>query len=367
MSKQPLLQPYPLGDLQLKNRMVMAPMTRNRAQEGNVPHTLNIEYYRQRSGAGLIVTEGSQVEPRGQGYPFTPGIHSAEQVAGWKLITQAVHENGGRIFLQLWHVGRISHPDFHGGDLPIAPSAIPPSNGQVYTFEGLKDFHTPRAMGKEDIQQVIASFRKGAENAKAAGFDGVEIHGANGYLLDQFLQDSANQREDNYGGSIENRARFVLEVVEAVLQVFPKERVGIRLSPSGLFNIDGDSESRELFSYLIKKLNDYGLAYLHLIRPFTSVEEHPNLEADVISFYGAQFNNTVIANGGYNQESGNAEIENGEADLISFGVPFLANPDLPRRFEQGAELNNPDKATFYGGDEKGYTDYPFLEEATSDA
>ncbi len=247
MSKQPLLETFRLGDLNLKNRMVMAPMTRNRAGEGNVQREMNATYYRQRSSAGLIVTEASQVAPHGQGYPYTPGIHNPEQVEGWKKVTQAVHEEEGKIFLQLWHVGRISHPDFHQGKLPLAPSALKPE-GQVYTFEGLKDFVTPRALETREIPDMIADYRNGARLAREAGFDGVEIHGANGYLIDQFLQDISNKRTDMYGGSIENRTRFLLEVVQAILEEWPSNRVGLRLSPSGEFNTMGDSHSRELFT-----------------------------------------------------------------------------------------------------------------------
>lgn len=338
----------------------MAPMTRNRAGEGNVPGEMNATYYRQRSSAGVIITEATQVAPHGQGYPFTPGIHSEAQVEGWKKVTQAVHEEGGKIFLQLWHVGRISHPDFQNGGLPLAPSAIKPE-GQVFTFEGLKDFVTPRALETSEIPGIVADFKKGAQLAKEAGFDGVEVHGANGYLIDQFLQDISNQRTDAYGGSIENRTRFLLEVVHAVLEVWPAERVGIRLSPSGLFNTMGDSNSRELFSYVIEQLNPLNLTYVHLIRP-GDVSEHTNLEQDVIGFYGPKVNTNVIASAGYDQDTGNEELNKGTAKFVAYGRSFLANPDLPKRFEVGAELNQPDTDTFYAGGEKGYIDYPTLEE-----
>jgi N-ethylmaleimide reductase len=360
MVNQLLLEPFQLGDLNLKNRMVMAPMTRNRAGEGNIQGDLNATYYRQRSGAGLIITEASQVAPHGQGYPYTPGIHNLDQVEGGKKITRAVHDAEGKIFLQLWHVGRISHPDFQQGKPPLAPSAIKPK-GQVYTFEGLKDFVTPRALETQEIQDVVADYQKGARLAREAGFDGVEIHGANGYLIDQFLQDISNHRTDWYGGSIENRTRFLLEVVQAVREEWPSNRVGLRLSPSGEFNTMGDSHSRELFTYVIQQLNAFDLAYIHLIRA-GDVADKPHLEGDVIGYYGPQIETTVIASTGYDRETGNEELQKGIADLIAFGRPFLANPDLPERFERKAPLNEPDSSTFYGGGEKGYTDYPFLKE-----
>ncbi len=360
MSQQELLEPFQLGDLKLQNRIVMAPMTRNRAGQGNVQGAMNATYYRQRSSAGLIITEATQVAPHGQGYPFTPGIHNAEQVEGWKKTTQAVHEEGGKIFLQLWHVGRISHPDFHQGASPIAPSAIKPE-GQVYTFEGLKDFEVPRAIETDEIPGLIEDFRKGAALSKEAGFDGVEIHGANGYLIDQFLQDISNHRTDAYGGSIENRTRFLLEVVEAVLEVWPAERVGIRLSPSGEFNTMGDANSRELFNYVIDKLNDYNLTYIHLIRA-GDVTGKPHLEGDVIGYYGPKIKTNLITSAGYDRESGNSELQKGIADLVAYARSFLANPDLPKRFELDAPLNEPNPDTFYAGGEKGYIDYPTLEE-----
>eukprot|EP01029_Cantina_marsupialis_P026129 TRINITY_DN694_c0_g1_i6.p1 TRINITY_DN694_c0_g1~~TRINITY_DN694_c0_g1_i6.p1 ORF type:complete len:443 (-),score=-6.96 TRINITY_DN694_c0_g1_i6:239-1567(-) len=361
MMKHTLLHPFSMGEMELKNRMVMAPMTRNRAAQGNVPTALMAEYYRQRSGAGLIITEASQISPQGMGYPATPGIYSDEQVEGWKLVTDAVHKEEGKIFIQLWHVGRISHPDFHDGDLPVAPSAVKPA-GQAFTYEGLKDFVEPRALEREEIHAIVDDYKKAAQKAKAAGFDGIELHAANGYLIDQFLEDRTNKRSDEYGGSVENRARFLFEVLEACLQVWPSNRVGIRLSPSGLFNDMGDSNPSAIFNYVIEKLNDYKLAYLHLIEPLMPIDEHPQLLSDVTGNYGKLFQGVRMVNGGFTRDSANKVIQEGKAELVSFGVSYLANPDLEKRFELNADLNAPNEATFYGGNEVGYTDYPRLSE-----
>jgi N-ethylmaleimide reductase len=349
---EPLFEPYQLGPLHLSNRIVMAPMTRSRAIDGNVPNPLAETYYRQRAGAGLIITEGSQVSSQGQGYIRTPGIHSPEQVAAWRKITAAVAREGGKIFLQLWHVGRISHPDFHSGALPVAPSAIAP-DGEVYTAQGLQKMVTPRALDASELPGIVEQFRKGAENAKAAGFDGVELHGANGYLLDQFTRDGANHRTDAYGGSIENRTRFPLEVTKAVIDVWGKERVGYRVSPTGPYNSMSDSDPLTTFTYLTERLNDLGIGYLHVVDPAKG-------ENRVAPALRRLFDGTFIINGGYDEASGNAAITSGEADLVAFGVPFLANPDLPYRFGKKAQLNAPDQATFYAGEDKGYTDYPAL-------
>lgn len=351
-TEAPLLSPYKFGGLTLKNRMVMAPMTRSRALDGNVPNPLAIKYYVQRAGAGLIVTEATQVSPQGVGYIRTPGIHSAEQVAGWKKITDAVHQAGGKIFLQLWHVGRISHPDFHGGALPVAPSAIA-AKGTVFTAQGSKDMVTPRALELSEIPGIVEQFRKGAENAKAAGFDGVELHGANGYLLDQFTRDGSNKRTDAYGGAIENRARLPLEITDAVASVWGKQRVGYRISPRSPFNDMADSDPATTFSYLSEQLSKREIGYLHVTEP----ADTPNRISPLLRKI---FKGTYIVNGGYNAETGNAAILSGEADLVAFGVPFLANPDLPVRFARNAPLNTPDPATFYAGEERGYTDYPTL-------
>jgi N-ethylmaleimide reductase len=354
-----LLSPYKLGKLELPNRIVMAPLTRRRAGEGNVPYQLNAEYYVQRATAGLIIAEATQISPQGQGYPNTPGIYSAEQVAGWQLVTDAVHQHKGRIYLQLWHVGRISHPDLQpDGALPVAPSAIAPQ-GQVLTYEGMKPYVTPRALETEEIPEIVEQYRKAAANALEAGFDGVEIHSANGYLIDQFLRDGTNQRTDKYGGSIENRARLLVEVTEAVTNVWGANRVGVRLSPSGTMNDIRDSNPLETFGYAAEALNKFDLAYLHI---FEAIESDIRHGATVVptSHLKERFENTLIVNGGYNKSRGDAVLSTGAADLVAFGTLYIANPDLPERFALNVPLNQPDPTTFYGGGEKGYTDYPAI-------
>ncbi len=353
-----LLSPYQLGDLTLVNRMVMAPLTRNRALQGNVPQQLNATYYAQRASAGLIISEASQVSPQGLGYPNTPGIHSPEQVEGWKLVTDAVHQQEGRIFLQLWHVGRISHPDLQpDGAIPVAPSAITPK-GEAMTYEGMKPFVTPRALLTEEIPTIVEQFRLGAENALAAGFDGVEIHGANGYLIDQFLRDGTNQRTDKYGGSIENRARLLLEITEAVTSVWGAKRVGVRFSPSGTFNDMRDSNPLETFGYAAVALNQFDLAYVHIFEAIQADIRHGGTVVPT-SYLRQRYKGTLMVNGSYTRDRGDAVLANKEADLVSFGTLFIANPDLPQRFALNAPLNQADPTTFYGGGEKGYTDYPF--------
>ncbi|MEO1054455.1 MAG: alkene reductase [Bacteroidota bacterium] len=359
-----LYQPFQLGNLNLKNRIIVAPMTRSRAKEGNVSGDLAPEYYKQRATSGLIISEATQVSTKGIGYINTPGIYTEEQVIGWQQVTNAVHEAGGLIFLQLWHVGRVSHPDFHNGDLPIGPSAIKPA-GEVYTFEGQKPMETPRALALNEIPEVVKQFRTGAELAKKAGFDGVEIHGANGYLVDQFLRDGSNQRNDEYGGSIENRAKFLLEVTQAAIDVFGAERVGVRLSPTGTFNNMKDSNPEEAFTYASQKLGEMNIAFLHVVES----PKDPAAEGQVIRDISAKmrdaFNGVFMVNGGYTKERAEKAIEQNEADLVSIGQAYLANPDLPQRFMQNAPLNEPDFKTFYGGGAKGYTDYPTLEEANA--
>jgi N-ethylmaleimide reductase len=359
MTEINLFFPYKLGDLELPNRMVMAPLTRNRAGVGNVPGQMNVTYYVQRATAGLIIAEATQVSPQGLGYPATPGIHSPEQVAGWKLVTDAVHQHGGRIFLQLWHVGRISHPDLQpDGALPVAPSAIAPQ-GEASTYDGMKPFVTPRALETSEIPGIVEQYRQGAKNALEAGFDGVEIHGANGYLLDQFLRDGTNHRVDQYGGSIENRARLLLEVTQAVTEIWGAARVGVRLSPSGTFNDMHDSDPLSTFGYAAEALNRFGLAYLHIVEVMEADLRHGGTEVPT-SFLRDRFTGTLMVNGGYDLERGNAVLSSKKADLVSFGIPFIANPDLPQRFALKAPLNPADSATFYGGGEKGYIDYPSL-------
>jgi N-ethylmaleimide reductase len=353
-----LFNPLKLGSLELPNRIIMAPLTRNRAaMPGNVPQAINATYYAQRVSAGLIISEATPICEMGHGYPATPGIHSAEQVAGWNKVVDAVHARGGKIFLQLWHVGRISHPSLLPGNaLPVAPSAIKPA-GQAFTYTGLQDFVTPRALQTEEIPAVVADYRKAAENALAAGFDGVEVHAANGYLLDQFLRDGTNQRTDRYGGSIANRTRLLQEVVATVSKVWGANRVGVRLSPINPFNDIRDSYPQALFNHVAEALNPFGLAYLHVVEV-----DMAGGKAQAFDFAELRraYRGNYMANGGYDKARGNAAIVSGHADCVAYGVPFIANPDLVERFRTDAPLNPADQNTFYGGDEKGYTDYPTL-------
>lgn len=357
-----LLSSIQVGPYTLRNRMVMAPMTRNRAGEGNVPTAMMATYYAQRASAGLIVTEGTQVSPQGAGYMNTPGIYDGAQGEGWRQVTEAVHEQGGRIFAQLWHVGRVSHPLFQpDGGLPVAPSAIG-FEGTAFTPQGPKPNVAPRALELDEIPGVIQQFVQGARVALEAGFDGVELHGANGYLIDQFLKDGTNQRTDAYGGSVENRVRFLLEVTEAVAGVWGADRVGVRLSPTGIYNGMSDSDPAATFGYAARELDRLGLAYLHVVEP---LERYPGMVDPVAHLLRTAFSGPFMLNGAYTREAGDAAIAQGEADLISFGVPFLANPDLPERFAEGAPLNAPDRATFYGGDARGYIDYPTRSEVAA--
>ena len=352
-----LFTPLTIGNMTLHNRVVMAPLTRNRAGAGNVPTDMNVEYYRQRASAGLIITEATQISPQGVGYPLTPGIHSQEQVTGWKKVVDSVHKKSGKIFLQLWHVGRISHPSLQpNGELPVAPSAIKPA-GQAVTYEGMQDFVTPRALDLNEISGIINDYRLAARNAREAGFDGIEVHAANGYLLDQFLRDGTNKRTDKYGGSIQNRARLIFEVLDEVTKEWPDFRVGLRLSPGGTFNDMSDSSTRETFGYIVKKLNEYKLAYLHIREPDESDLQHGG-EIVPLEYFRKLYPGILMVNGGYDADKGNAVIRDGNADLVAYGVKFIANPDLPERLRNKTALNEPDPATFYGGDEKGYTDYP---------
>ena len=360
MTQLDLFSSFRLGPLALPNRVVMAPMTRNRAGPGNAPTALNATYYAQRAGAGLIVAEASQVSPQGLGYPGTPGIHSAEQIAGWQLVTEAVHAAGGRIFLQLWHVGRISHPSLQpGGALPVAPSAIAPA-GQAWTLEGMKPYVTPRALEIEEIPGIVAQYRQAAANAKAAGFDGVEVHAAHGYLLDQFLRDKTNRRTDRYGGSAQQRARLLLEVTEAVAGEWGAKRVGVHLSPTNLaFNDISDSDPATTFSTAVRALDRLGLGYLHLVEPGPAdpVGEGPRLDA---LYFRPLWRGTLIANKAYDFARANKTLTDGAADLISFATLFIANPDLPERMRRGGPFNTAERKTFYGGSAAGYTDYPAL-------
>ena len=353
------------GALSFPNRVFMAPLTRNRAGEGNVPGDMNAEYYRQRASAGLIITEATQVTPKGQGYPRTPGIHSDAQVQGWKKVTDAVHEEDGQIVLQLWHVGRISHSSFHDGEKPVAPSAIKPEGETLTANMEMKPFETPRALETDEIAEVVEQYRHGAEQAKAAGFDGVEIHAANGYLVDQFLRSGTNERTDRYGGSLVNRLRFLNEVIEAVVDVWGADRVGIRFSPLASFNSMSDEDPEETFTAAAGLAEDAGLAYVHLVEPW---EPKPPVDAEddevsqVFSSIREAYSGALVVNGNYDDESAKAAIEKGYADAIAFGRSFLANPDLPRRIREQLPINVPDQDTFYNGDEHGYTDYPTWDE-----
>jgi N-ethylmaleimide reductase len=354
-----LFAPYVLGDLRLANRMVMAPMTRCRAIDGNVPGPLSVTYYVQRAAAGLIITEGSQVSPQGVGFFRTPGIYSEAQVAGWKKVTSAVHQVGGKIFLQLWHVGRMSHPDFLSGGLPVAPSALPVKE-VIHTPYGKKIIPVPRALGLTEIPKIVQDFHDGAASAKEAGFDGVEIHGANGYLLDQFLRDGSNHRTDRYGGSLDNRARLPIEITEAVVAVWGGKKVGFRISPHFNLHAMSDTHPRETFGHLADRLSKLGIAYIHLVEPVGGKMGAVSPDAQMAPLIRKRFDGALILNGGYDKESATRAIEDGLADLIAFGTPFLANPDLPERFRKDAPLNREDPSTFYTGEEKGYTDYPAL-------
>lgn len=352
-----LFSPVTLGSITLNNRIVMAPLTRNRAGEGGVPHALNAEYYAQRASAGLIVTEATPISPMAHGYPALPGIYNDAQIAGWKLVTDAVHAKGGKIVLQLWHVGRISHPSLLNSALPVAPSAIKPA-GQAFTYQGLQDYVTPRALDKTELPAIVQDYVHATKCAISAGFDGVEIHAANGYLLDQFLRDGSNQRTDEYGGSFENRARLLMEVTQAVVDVIGADKVGVRLSPVNPFNDMKDSNPQALFEYVADALNRFNLAYLHAVEGGI----HGGGIADPFDFSGFRklFKGKYMANLSYDKARGNAAIASGHADCVAFGVPFIANPDLVERFKQDAPLNEADSKTFYGGAAQGYTDYPFM-------
>lgn len=374
MNSQPMLTPYDLGGLAMPNRIVMAPMTRSRADEDEVPGPLMATYYSQRASAGLIIAEAANVAPEGKGFVGTPGLYTAEQKAGWRTVVEAVHAAGGRIYAQLGHVGRMSHHSFQPDEAPpVAPSAIA-IKGVTWTrkvpigsTEGQAPFSVPRALETSEVADVVGQYGNAAKVARDAGFDGIEIHGANGYLVDQFLRDSANQRTDRYGGSITNRMRFMLEVVDAVTQAYPIERIGMRLSPGGYINGMADSDPIALFCAVADALSDRKIGYLHLIDAIGSLksvdvkgESGKDHETSFAPLLRERFRGSFILNGGLDQQSGNAIIANGAADLVSFGALFIANPDLPRRFAENAVLNVPDRPSFYAGEDKGYTDYPAL-------
>lgn len=360
-AQQKLFQPVRIGDITLANRVVMAPLTRSRADEasGDIPGSdMNVEYYRQRSNAGLIISEGTQVSPLGKGYMATPGIYSDAQVAGWQRITAAVHQAGSKILAQIWHVGRISHPDLTGGIQPIAPSAVA-ADVVAHTHAGKVQTATPRALGLDEIAGVVAEFRRAAANALRAGFDGVEIHGANGYLVDQFLRDGANARTDRYGGSVENRCRFALEVIDAVVAEIGAGRVGIRLSPVAPVNGLTDSNPQPVFAHLVSELDKRGIAFIHFIEGSTGGAR----ELAGFDFAAARraFRGAYIANNGYDREMAIEAIASGRADAVAFGRAFLANPDLVPRLKKNAPLNAADPKTFYKPGPVGYIDYPALE------
>ena len=354
-----LFSPLKLGEIALSNRIVMSSLTRNRAGTGNVPTELVAEYYRQRASAGLILTEASPICPEGHGYPRTPGIHTPEQITGWQKVTRAVHEAGGKIAIQLWHVGRISHPDLQpGGSLPVAPSALKP-HGQAITYTGMKDYVTPRALDLSEIPVLVSNYARAAENAMEAGFDGVEIHAGNGYLLDQFLRSSTNRRNDAYGGSRENRARLLFEVLEAVCAKIGHGKVGVRLSPVTPFNDISDDHPQDTFEYVAGELNRFELAFLDLLQGTGGAPKEDWIPFDYDRLRSI-YQGRLIRNNGYDFETATRAVEKGEADAIAFGRLLLANPDLVERFRRGASLNAPDYEKLYVGEEKGYTDYPFL-------
>lgn len=361
--KQPLLEEYQLGDLRLKNRVVMASLTRGRAANaGLVPTPLMVEYYAQRASAGLILSEGTWVNPRSIGFINVPGIYTREQVEGWKSVTKAVHDKGGLIFSQLGHIGSASHPDFFGGELPAGPSAINPQT-KSFTPEGFKDSLTPRELTVAEIKQTVQDYKHAAQNAKEAGFDGVEVHAQTGMLIPQFLSLATNQRADEYGGNIENRARIVFEILDAIIEVWDSTRVSIKFTPVAISNVGimtPDVETIPLFQYILKKLNDYNLAYLHIVGPAGDLTGTPVevLQDNYFSHFRKNYSGRLMANMGFTQESGNAILKEGTADLVSFGAPFIANPDLVERFEHYVPLSESNRDTYYTGGENGYTDYP---------
>jgi N-ethylmaleimide reductase len=357
-----LFDPIELGPYTLRNRIFMSPMTRGRATiPDGVPTDIMAEYYRQRASAGLVIAEATGISPQGRGWLGAPAVFTDAHEAGWRPITKAVHDEGGRIFLQLWHMGRVSHPDFLDGELPVGPSAIAAA-GQAHTPQGTKDYVAPRPLRADELPGIAADYAAAAERAIAAGFDGVELHGANGYLLDAFIRDRSNQRDDEYGGSIENRWRFPLEVTRAVIDAVGKERTGFRVSPTGAYNDMADGDPVATFTHGATALHGLGIAYLHVIDPlphsFMAVKDAPVVHPHLRKAFGG----TLILNGGFDRATGDEVLAAGQADAVTFGAPFLANPDLPRRMQEGAPLNPPDFATFYTPGPKGYIDYPRLGE-----
>ncbi|WP_400263145.1 alkene reductase [Sphingobacterium sp. SG20118] len=364
MENNVIFDSYHKNGLQLRNRIVMAPMTRSRSDNAeNKATELTALYYKQRASAGLIITEGTFISPEAVGVIHVPAIYSKGQVAGWELTTKAVHEEGGVIFAQLWHTGAYSHPDLHNGKKPLAPSDVNPEQ-QVFTATGFKLTEAPQPMTVADIKRTVEDFKQGALHAFEAGFDGVELHGANGYLLQQFFSKNSNLRTDEYGGSIENRARILFEILDAIKAVADIHKVAVRLNPSlnGIMGILVDDETIALYSYIVNRLNDYDLAYIHLIEPFTDVSANPHAIQEVAKHFRPLYTGTIIINRGFNKDTANKVLSDGDADLVSFGVPFIANPDLVERYKTGATLNVADQNTFYTPGEIGYTDYKTIDQ-----
>lgn len=357
-----LLEKVVLGSQTLRNRLAMAPMTRSRADDNGIVGDLTVLYYTQRASAGLIIAEGINISEQAKGSPFTPGLYTSEQIEAWKKVTQSVHDKGGVIYAQLWHTGRVGHSSVRNGELPVAPSAVAIEGQQHFTGLGMEDYETPRALSTEEVKQIVQDYKQAAINAIKAGFDGVELHAAFGYLPNQFLADSSNQRTDEYGGSIENRNRFVLEVISELVNAIGGEKVGIKLSPTIPYNSIISSDPTAQFTALINELDEQPLAYVHLMNGLFPLDKLPHYPKNVLETFGKLTKHTVIANGGYDAETGEAELQKGIAQIIAYGALFLSNPDLPKRFELHAELNQADRDTMYGGGEKGYTDYPFLAE-----
>lgn len=360
-----LLESIVLGEKVLSNRMAMAPMTRSRADFNGVVGPSTVLYYEQRSSAGLIITEAINISVQALGSPLTPGIYTQEQIAAWKKVTKAVHDKGGVIYAQLWHTGRVGHSLVKNGELPVAPSAIAIEGQKHFTLDGMKDYEIPRPLTVNEIVGIVGEYKQAAINAMEAGFDGVELHSAFGYLPNQFLADSANNRNDEYGGSDENRNRFVVEIMKEMVSAIGSDKVAIRLSPTSTYNGISHQDPVKQFALLIEELNQLPLSYIHLMNIPFDPAKFPHYPTQVIETFGKMSKHTVMANCGYAQDSGEKELEKGIAKIISFGALFLANPDLPKRFEMKAELNQPDRATMYGGDDKGYIDYPFLELASN--
>ncbi|MCD0489875.1 alkene reductase [Pedobacter sp. MC2016-14] len=357
-----LLEKTVLGNQTLRNSLAMAPMTRSRADENGIVGDLTVLYYTQRASAGLIISEGINITKQALGSPFTPGIYTKEQIDAWKKVTQAVHENGGTIYAQLWHTGRVGHSSVKQGELPVAPSPIAIEGQQHFTGTGMADYEIPRELSNSEVKQIVQDYSQAALNAIEAGFDGVELHSAFGYLPNQFLAESSNQRTDEYGGSIENRNRFVLEIMTALANAVGGDKVGIKLSPTIPYNSIISKNPTAQFGALISGLDALPLAYIHLMNGLFPLDELPHYPKDVLETFGKLTKHTIIANGGYNGETGEAALKNGIAKIIAYGSLYLANPDLPKRFELHTEVNQPDRDTMYGGGEKGYTDYPFLSE-----